>query len=139
MVGECGRVWRRWWKEEVLYLHKTIGVVMVKLRDGKDVLLFKVEVLKTGNNEMKDTFFTGIDIGKGQIAVVNVELMVGSKPIEDASEWSPQAEEDPKLSDGVVGGGSPAGRVGLEMMEQVWVEVLLKVWHSSQTLAEVEA
>lgn len=127
-------MWGKRRKEKVLYLHKTIGVVMVKLRDGKDVHLFKVEVLNTGNKEMKDALFTGIDVGKGQVAVVNADLVVGSKPIEDASEWSPQTEEDPELGDGIVGGGGPAGRVGLEMMEQVWVEVLLKVWHSSQTL-----
>lgn len=121
------------------YLHKTIGVVMVKFRDGKDVLLLKLEVLETSDNEMKDKLFASIDVGEGEFCGLEVELLVRSESVEDTGEWSPQAEEDPELGDGVVRSGGPPGRVGLEMMEQVLVEVLLKVWHSSQTLDEVEA
>ncbi|KAF8949533.1 hypothetical protein BGZ47_000074 [Haplosporangium gracile] len=107
--------------------------------NGKDVLLLKLEVLETGDNEMKDKLFTTIDVGEGKFCRVDVELLMGSEPVEDTGEWSPQAEEDPELGDRVVGGGGPPGRAGLEIMEQVGVEVLLKIWHSSQTLDEVEA
>ncbi|OAQ31531.1 hypothetical protein K457DRAFT_1862803 [Linnemannia elongata AG-77] len=108
-------------------------------RDGKDVLLLKLEVLEASDNEMKDKLFAPIDVGEGEFCGLEVELLVRSEPVEDAGEWSSQAKEDPELGDGIIGGGGPPGRVGLETMEQVWVEVLLKVWHSSQTLDEVEA
>jgi hypothetical protein len=125
--------------DEVFYLHKTICVVMVKFRDGKDVLLLKLKVLEASDNEMKDKLFAPIDVGEREFCGLDVELLVRSEPVEDAGEWSPQAKEDPKLGDGIVGGRGSPGRISLEMMEQVWVEVLLKAWHSSQTLDEVEA
>lgn len=66
---------------------------------------------------MKDSLFTSVDVGKGQIAVVHVEVLVGRPDaIEDAGKRCAETEENPELRDRVVRRSLPYRvRVGLEL------------------------
>lgn len=114
---------------------------MVQLRDRKDVLVCEMQILETGDNEMKDSFFTGVDVGKGQIAVIHVELLAGRPDtIEDAGQRCAETEENPELRDRVIGRCLPESvRVGLELEQQGRLEEMAKVGHSCETVHQVKA
>lgn len=114
---------------------------MVQLRDRKDVLVCEMQILETGDNEMKDSLFAGIDVGKRQIVIVNVQLLVGRPDaVEDAGQRGAETEEDPKLRDRVVGRCFPDRvRVGLELEQEGWVEEMFEVGYSCETVHQVEA
>lgn len=114
---------------------------MVQLRDRKNVLVCEMQILETGDNEMKDSFFTGVDVSKGQIAAIHIELLVGrTDAVEDAGQRCAETEENPELRDRVIGRCFPdCVRVGLELEQQGGVEEMTKIGHSCETVHQVEA
>lgn len=119
------------------YSDKSVGVVLVQLRDGEQIVFGQLQLCAAGNQEVKDGCLAGIDIAEVGVGVVDTEGLPGTQAVEDGGERRTHAEQDPELVDGVIGRSS--GRASLGVFQEFRVEVLVKVGDAGQTLEQVEA
>ncbi len=66
------------------YLDKSIGVILVQLRDGEKVVVLELELLQTRYKKVKYCSLASVDVADAGVQVVDLQRLFGSQAVEDA-------------------------------------------------------